>query len=1328
MSSHQARPSELLLRWEESRLQGHLIDVGELCRDCPELLEELKSKIDALNAMEPVLCTGPDATALPASGPRSEPISVAGAVLKDNYEILDELGHGGMGVVYRARDRARGEIVALKILKARGHSALTRFKHEFRALAGVVHPNLVRLHELISDGWDWFFTMELIDGTDLLTHVQQKDHVAGPDGAGAPSLSSPPGEVQAGLESHPYTGLSVHQLGRLRNALGQLARGVLALHDAGKLHRDIKPTNVMVERGGRVVLMDFGLVAELEETGRYQSTDPHILGTAVYMAPEQAAAQPVSMASDWYSVGALLYEALTGRPPFIGSPLDLLMKKQTVDPPAPHDVVVGVPADLDALCVELLSRDPATRPDGREVLSRLGNELGGAGAPTSGRTPRISHLLIGRERHLAALSAAFESVTGGQTVTLYAHGPSGVGKSALIQHFLDDVAHRENVVVLTGRCYERESVPYKAFDSLVDGLAAFVSSLPQHVAQELMPRDVSSLRRIFPVLQRVPAVAAAPRRDLDVPDLQELRRRAFTALRELLARLGDRKRLVLFIDDLQWGDIDSAALLAELMRPPDPPVLMFLGCYRSEDDKTSPFLLSLRTATQSSRAAGERRELAVEPLTLLEAETLALELLNDGDPSLRAWGGDIARESEGNPFFVQVLVKSLQSAPESTDRASSTGGITLDQALWARVLRLPETSRRLLEIIAVSGGPLGLNEASHAAELGKDERSALEELDEAKLIRVRSTDPVRMREIETYHDRVRESIVNHLPPVALESHHRRLAIALEASAAVDPEVLAVHFRGANELAKSSLYYATAADSAVETLAFDRAAMLYRHALELGPTPGDQALRKKLADALANAGRGSEAARAYLDAASIATDDAALELRRRAAEQFLISGHVDDGLAALQVVLTKVGMKLPGSPWGALLSLQLRGTVLRLRGLDFRRVDVERIPQDDLTRIDICWSVAVGLSLIDIVRGADYQRRGLLLALRAGEPFRIARSLAFESAQVSIAGKSSARWTTRLLEAAENLSSSVNKPYVFGLLWAVKGIQAFLNGSWKKSHELSEKALKIFREQCTGVAWELDSMHNFTLWSLTYMGEVAELSKRRPALLKEAQDRGDHYAITNLSTSHTMAVVRLGADDPEGARVELKAIDQWTQKGFHIQHHIALLARVLIDLYLGEGLAAWSYVSTKWPAYTDSLLFRVQQIHIDALQLRGRSALAAAMTASDPAPLWRDAEAAARKLERKNAHWATAHARFLRAGVAAGRGDLSSAVALLAAASRGFDGTDMRLYATVTRRRLGQLLGGDEGRVLVEKANSWMTDQTIRNPARMTAMYAPGFPD
>jgi len=1270
------------------------------------------------------------------------------------YEISKMLGRGGMGVVYQALDKRRRVKVALKTVQRASPLALYRFKQEFRTLLDVSHPNLVSLYELVSDGPNWFFTMELVAGVDFLKYVREGTSPDEP----APGLAIPSTEAETGYQGVPPasdfglgrlkaepvpprppdnsapSGLNTAQRSRLRRGLKQLADGISALHQAGKLHRDIKPSNVIVDRSGRVVLLDFGLAAEQGGAGVNQSVTDEVVGTAAYMAPEQAAAGKVSPASDWYSVGVMIYQAITGKLPFTGGHLQILMDKQRYEPPPPRELVPEVPDDLNALCVDLLRLRPESRPSSRDVLRRLGAgpaERGPDARPATRSSLEHSIPLIGRESHRQALDSAFDSMLQGKTVLMLVRGRSGVGKSVLVQRFLADLVERADAIVLAGRCYERESVPYKALDSLIDALSRHLRALPASEARALLPRDVPPLTRVFPVLRRVQAVSDAeidaPRRAHQIPDPQELRRRAFSALRELLARLGDRKPLVLAIDDLQWGDADSAALLSELLRPPDSPVLLLLASYRIEDETTSPFLQALGERTDSTL---ERKELLVEPLTQEDAKNLALALMGaEGKPSHAEL---IARESGGNPFFVAELARHLQvedlpGTPAPTPRSE---GVTLDEVLWQRITRLPEPARQLLEIIAVSSRPLRQTDACHCTDRIEDERTAMAVLKSARL--VRSTGSLSGEEVETYHDRIRETVLSHLTQDRLGGHHRRLAQVLEGSSNADPEAVGTHFQGAGELETAGRYYAKAAARAMETLAFERASTLYRLSLECRPLQGEprRAFQSKLGEALANAGRGAEAAREYLQAARGATFAEALELQRRAAMQFLISGHVDDGLAAIRTVLDSVGMSLPSTPKRALISFLFRRTCLKLRGLRFRRRDSSQVSAADLTRIDVCWSAAAGLSVVDTIRGADFQTRGLLLALRAGEPFRIARSLAMEAAHAAIPGVGARRRTQRLLTASADLAARCDDPHAQGLATLARGAAAYLEGRWHDALVANDESEQLLRERCQGVSWEIDTSHAFALWSLSHLGEIAELSRRWPILLKEARERGDLYAVMNLST-YIMAMVRLAADDPLEARRELGwTMSQWSREGYHVQHNDELWAGSLIELYEGEGTAAWDLISKQWPALARSLLLRVQFVRASMYCLRARCALAA-IDHQGPGSasfnlLLKAAASDARRLERESIPYAKPSGQLIRAGIAAAKGNRALASSTLETAARGFDSVDMRLIAASCRHVLGQLRGGEEGDALVNGADTWMNQQGIRQPSRMAGLYVRGF--
>ena len=1292
----------------------------------------------------------------------------------DRFTLRRKLGSGTAGEVFEAWDRERENLVALKVLQRLDAAAIYRFKKEFRALADIDHRNLVQLYELLFEGEWWFYTMERIHGRSFLNYVRdvrptdpsrpgdpqpeaEEDaptyvYPLRPPSAAAPSepntaTSSPPLSGNGG-DPKPEPAAAPCRLDRLRPALGQLAAGLDILHESGKLHCDIKPSNVLVTEQGRVVLLDFGLVRDLVGPSIDHSLDRDIVGTPAYMSPEQASGLETTAASDWYSVGAMLYEALSGRLPFTGNVMKVLMDKQSQDPPALGETSTALPGDLRDLCHALLHREPKKRPTGCEVLRFVGLPAGSPAGFSAGfsafarrSSPGLSSSIsalpfVGRKKATEFLDQAFADSAQGRAIAVFVHGPAGVGKTVLVRRFLQELClDDEEAVLLSGRCYQREAVPYKAFDSLVDSLSRYLRRLPDSEAEVLMPYNVLALARLFPVLQRVRAVAGAKRRVLRIPDSGELRRRAFSALRELFQRMAHRRPLVLAIDDLHWGDLDSAALLHEVLRPPDPPPLLLIACFRSEEARSSPLLRSL-FSSELTKAATEVRELMVRELEPEDAEEMARRLLdketpNQESPTQGPLAKAIARESAGNPFFVETLVRYVQTlAPTEAPGGSRLAGIlreaTLDKVVAARLERLPKQARGLLELVAIAGRPLALDVARHASGLLGETPAALAALRSAQLIRVRTGRGI--ERLEAYHDRIREAIVQRLGGRNLQRLHQRLAEAMVASERADPEALASHFREAGDTERAAEFATLAADAAAQALAFDRAARLYRSALDQrAETTELRPLLIKLGDALRKSGRGAQAAQAYLSAADGTSRTQAVDLRRRAAEQLLISGRIDKGLTTVRHVLSSVGLKFPKNSRQALVSLLWRRAQLRFRGLRHTRRSADEIPTDDLLLIDTCWSVSVGLGLVDILRGMDFGTRALLRSLASGEPYRISRALAMEVGYSATAGSKARRKTRDLLDRAQALAQEVDEPHALGLTGLTAGIASYLQGFWKKSLEQLDEAEALLRERCTGVTWELDTAFIFELRALLMLGRWKEIQRRLPGLLKEVRERGDLYAETNLS-ARIVWVVGLAQDDPESARKRLQtAIHRWSQQGFHLQHYWHMTGRAEIALYEGQAHRAWEGLEELWPGLSRSLLLRIQFTRIEAFHLRARCALAAAAVASvERRPrLIAQAQACLAKMQKEKLFWADALAALVRAGILVLSGERWPAAQQLEVAITGLDAADMGLYAATARRSLGLLKGSSDRENLLRRGEDWMKAQDIERPDRLARVLAPG---
>ncbi|MCL4228256.1 MAG: protein kinase [Myxococcales bacterium] len=1223
----------------------------------------------------------------------------AGATASRFYR-MEELGAGANGVVYRALDLTLGAEVALKYLARPAGRDLYRFKREFRALAEVAHPNLVQLHELFVEGEQWCFTMELVAGVPLREHLRR-----------APDT--------------------------LAATFTQLADGVAAIHALGKIHRDLKPTNVLVEPGGRVVVLDFGLVRGVDPEELDHTHEAMAVGTPAFMSPEQAQDLPLTAATDWYAVGAMLYEALTGRRPFDGTALDVMRRRVHEDPPRPRAVRADVPAALDELCMALLERDPARRAGAAELFAAFGASPSAATVALSRRQLERAPF-VGRTRELAAMRAALAEAEAGACVFMPVIGPSGMGKSTLIRELVDGL-DPARVLVVEGRCHEREHLPYQGIESLVDVAATMLLARADDELERGLAADVASLARLFPALLRVPMVAAAAGRRRGATDPAELRRRAVAALGDLLGFLAGPRTPVVVLDDLQWSDADGGAVLADLVRYfADSGALFIAGSRGAIEVPTGPGhgprdatpTAQLDHPTQPVGPLVTIRELELGPLELAEVAELARTVAPG-----RAWtdddAGALVRASGGVPLFVAELAGQPGSTGDAVDAASAAAslgdaGSALGRVLGARVAALPAEARALLATCAAATRPLPIDVAAAAA--AGDAASALSLLRGARLVRSHRHGDQLL--IEPYHDAVRGAVMAALEPGERRAVHRKLATALEGRPGAAATDLVEHWLAAGVPERAAVHAAAAARHAEDALAFHVAAELYGTALASpGALPPDAVrdLRRRRVSCLADVGRLDDAIAALDELAADADDRERLAVDSLRVEYLLRAGQVERGVGESRALCARLGVALPHGPRAQLRAILWASLVMRLRRPRPRLCAAADAEPAELERIDALWSISSGLAYSDPKLGRLLQLHHLRAALACGERTRLARALCVEIPYVAQAGSRAGRRLDEARAAARALVDQTERPDIQAVFHASCGVGAAVAGDWLAADQACRAAEQLLREHYGGIRWVLNMTQFYRVLAAWYLGRTDELVRLVPAYLADAEAVGDVHALAGLRFGRG-SPYWLVTDRPEEGRA--LAVHGWRREAggdFRLQEYFQALAEAQCALYQGQPEQALDRLAESQPRFERSLVRRIQIVRIEWAHVTARAALGAAATrrGRDRDAAGAIARAAMRKVAAERAPWAAPLEALSEAALAHQAGDEAAAVAALERAVATAGERAMALHAAVARHRLGETRGA-AGRAMVDEAAAWMRARAIVDPAAIVRLIAPGW--
>jgi predicted ATPase len=605
-----------------------------------------------------------------------------------NLEIVELLGLGGAGEVYRALDLSQQREVALKILSERAEpDTVMRFVREAQALAMLRHPHIVAVYGSGVDQGLRYIVMELMLG----------------------------GTLRELIARGPLPWRTAVTVAR------QIACALGHAHAHGVVHRDVKPGNVMFDTEGNTKLTDFGL-AHLSEASAMTRTGT-VMGTVFYLSPEQAVGRPIDARSDLYALGAVLFEMVTGQPPFPGpTAVSIIYKHLNEQPPRLHHADAALPPALDATVQRLLEKDPDRRfQSAEELVSALDRLLRGevdasAAVPLDASSEDADPgalPLVGRDAERTSLIEALDQAVSGAGRTVIVAGEAGMGKTRLAHELADEAAGR-NALVLAGGClYGDAPNPYAPFVEMVRAFAdrrAVWADAEASVARTLNDvRDI--LGAIDPGGMREPSSERA--RWLQSTSPQDAQRQAFELIDRFFHQISRHRPLVLVLDDLQWASPTTLQLFHYVARGVRGARILLVGTYRPEDilPGASGGRHPLREVLQRMGREHLYDEITLSALSAEAVGALAAAMMNVPAPD-DEFCRLLHRESQGNPFFLletlQLLREQgvLERVEDHWELAAALDDIDIPGSILDAVMRRVEQAdddRELLDWAAIVG-------------------------------------------------------------------------------------------------------------------------------------------------------------------------------------------------------------------------------------------------------------------------------------------------------------------------------------------------------------------------------------------------------------------------------------------------------------------------------------------------------------------------------------------------------------------------------------------------------------------------------------------------